>query len=198
MASTAPNKTRQGTQLQCLSQHQPYTVLRTFHCAAPPGRRKTVAFLTARKLHNTRPFSNCMRCFKFNIPNTHSAESAHLCLVQFSEQTATIYLNSINRSDFAIQTQGFLCNSYWILTHWLNSGFQVRPRLRRHYSDSLRAVRLGVPTPVTARFFAPVQTCPKIHSASCTNSLASCLRGKAAGGCRWRPTPSKAKVKNNG
>jgi hypothetical protein len=49
------------------------------------------------------------------------------------------------------------------------------------YSNSLRAGRSGVRTPVWARFSGPIQTDPEYHRASCTVCVRAFSRGKAAG-----------------
>jgi hypothetical protein len=63
------------------------------------------------------------------------------------------------------------------------------------YSDSLRAGRSGDRIPVTARFFAAVQTGPGDRPASYKWVPGIFPGGKAAGAWSWPPTPNSAEVK---
>ena len=60
---------------------------------------------------------------------------------------------------------------------------------RSRYSDCLRAGRSGDRIPVGARFFAPVQTGPGAHPASCTMGTGSFLRVKSGRGLTLTPHP---------
>jgi DNA-binding transcriptional LysR family regulator len=60
---------------------------------------------------------------------------------------------------------------------------------RSSYSDRLRAGRSGDRIPVGARFFAPVQTGPAAHPASCTMGTRSFQGVKSGRGVTLTPHP---------
>jgi hypothetical protein len=59
------------------------------------------------------------------------------------------------------------CENFTPAVHKIWSVAYLRPRQLSRYSDWLRAGRSGYRIPVGARFFAPVQTSPGAHPASC-------------------------------
>jgi hypothetical protein len=69
----------------------------------------------------------------------------------------------------------------------------VMPEFKGRDSDSLRVERSGDRIPVVTRFFAPIQTGPEAHPASCTMGIGPFPGVKAARA--WRsPTPISAEV----
>ena len=69
-----------------------------------------------------------------------------------------------------------------------------RPRQLSLYSDSLRAGRSGDRIPVSARFSAPVQTCPGANSSSYTMGTVSFPRVKRPGSGADHPPHLRADV----
>jgi hypothetical protein len=100
---------RVSAQSQCHGSRD--TVLLTFHCAAPPYRRKTLAFLTRRQLTQYPTFLTLYALFTATFKTSICPVSTFIS-VRFWEQPAITSLNSINLLAFAIHTQTTRINPF--------------------------------------------------------------------------------------
>jgi len=76
----------------------------------------------------------------------------------------------------------------------LDSRFLGGPGSSVGIATELRAGRSGDRIPMGARFYAPVQTGPGAHPASCTMGTGSFPGGKERPGCEVDPSPPSTAV----
>ena len=69
-----------------------------------------------------------------------------------------------------------------MLAKFINTTDNIRPWWHNRYSDSLKAGRSGVRTPVRASFSGPLSTGPEAHPAFCTMGNGSFPRGQCGRG----------------